>query len=97
MKGGIFMFNETGGKLKLAAFIYLIGGVLLSLIYGLILMSASFAGILFIIFGSFCSWVTALIIHAVGEIVDEIKQSNVNTYGIYRELQKNQKNTTDDN
>lgn len=82
------MFNETGGKLKLAAFIYLVGGIILSLIYGLILMTESFAGIIVIIVGSFFSWVMSLLIHAAGEIADEIKQSNKNTYAIYRELQK---------
>ncbi len=89
------MFNETGGKLKLAAFIYLVGGIILSLIYGLILMTESFAGIIVIIVGSFFSWVMSLLIHAAGEVVDEIKQSNKNTYGIYRELEKLQTGSSD--
>lgn len=89
------MFNETGGKLKLAAFIYLVGGIILSLIYGLILMTESFAGIIVIIVGSFFSWVMSLLIHAAGEVVDEIKQSNKNTYGIFRELEKLQTGSSD--
>ncbi len=90
------MFEHSGSKLKAVAFIYLIIGVLFSLIYGLILMTETFAGLIFIIVGSFFSWVTALIIYAFGEITDEIKQSNVNTYGIYRLLEKSQQNSGED-
>ena len=89
------MFEYPGSKLKAVAFVYFIIGALFSLIYGLILMNETFFGLVFIILGVFFSWVTSLMIYAFGVITDEIKQSNKNTYGIYRLLEKSQQNTAE--
>lgn len=91
------MFVNTGSKLQLAAAIYLIGGIIISFIYGIIVLSESVAGVLVILIGAFSSWVAALIINGIGEIIDALGQANTNTYGIYRELQKFQQNTKEEN
>jgi len=82
------MFENVGSKLKVAAYIYLVIGVVASLFYGIILMSETGLGLVVIILGSFFSWLSSLGIYALGEISDEMKQSNINTYSIYRLLKK---------
>lgn len=70
------MFNNVGGKLKIAAKAICILGIIVSVILSILFFDEGkdVAGLLTLLLGSFGSWVSALLIYGFGEIVDCLKK-----------------------
>lgn len=66
------MFDNVGNKLKSIASIFAFLGIAASVILGLIVLfgSSVILGLLIMVFGSFLSWVSNLVIYGIGEAVE---------------------------
>ncbi len=70
------MFQDVGNKIKNAASIVLLIGISASVIWGLYLLGEGGGafGILFIAGGSLVSWLSALLLHGFGDLIDNTRR-----------------------
>lgn len=81
------MFENIGGKIKRIAEIETWIGIILSIMFGLSMMSNEgeyvFLGLFIIVFGSLISWTTSLLIYGFGQLIDNtdklVAQSKIPT------------------
>ena len=66
------MFDRPGETLKTVAIIFTILGMIASAIYGVFLISKALliTGILTVVLGCLCCWISGLFVYAFGELVD---------------------------
>ena len=87
------MFDNISGKIKFLAILITISGILLSIIYGLILIfkynGLELTGCLVIIFGSLSSWIGSFLLYGFGEIITQLQESNRQSAKIYALLNSN--------
>lgn len=91
------MFNNSGEKLQVLAKVFFVLGVIASVIGGIILFVQSpqlpWLGFVIIVAGTFSSWVSSLVLHAIGEAAENSESCTV----LLRSLEKAIKNVNSDN
>ena len=91
------MFDNIGKKIKLLSIIFLISGVLGSLIYAIVLWAINFSqmfltGFLCLVLGSFSSIIFSFLLHSWGDTVEnvaDIKRTLLNTPNNYTTATEN--------
>jgi hypothetical protein len=81
LMGGLHMFENIGSKLKKLAKVVTVGGIIISLISGIVLMATgqAIAGIIQMIVGCLGSWLASWSIYAIGD-THEMMQKLVYLY-----------------
>ena len=75
------MFNNIGEKIKGLAKILCWGGIIFSLIFGWVLIfnKIQMLGLLLMIFGPVCSWISSFFMYGFGELITETKNISKHT------------------
>ena len=80
------MFDNIGDKIKLLAKGLTVLGIILSIIYGIVLIASDedliFIGFLVIIVGSSLFWIGSVTLYGFGEMINQLEYSNKNTYNL---------------
>lgn len=91
------MFENSGKKLQVLAKVFFVLGVIASVLGGIILFVQSpqlpWLGFVTVVAGTFSSWVSSLILHAIGEATENSESC---TY-LLQSLEKTIKNTNNSN
>ena len=83
------MFENISGKLKVLANVLTLIGIVISVIYGFIIMNDSpLAGLLAMAIGGLISWASSFLIYGFGELIEQMERSNNNTYVISKQLEQ---------
>lgn len=76
------MFDNIGAKLKIVAQVMAWLGIILSVVVGLIsLVTNPLSGILMIILGCLCSWLSSLGMYGFGELIEKVTSIEHNISG----------------
>ncbi|MBE7076367.1 MAG: hypothetical protein E7374_00550 [Clostridiales bacterium] len=89
----MFNFDKIGEKIKTLAVVFSIIGVSVSIVFGIhTLFKNAPLGILIIIIGSFCSWISSFFIYGYGELINKTTEIAKNTkQGIKIEIESDKK------
>ncbi len=92
------MFNNIGDKIKKLAMVSTILGIIISVIYGIVLMASDndliFVGLLVIVLGSLLFWIGSFTLYGFGEMINQLEYSNSNSKKIYDLLNKKESFST---
>ncbi len=93
------MFENIGGKIKTLAGTITIIGMLVSVIIGLLLMmSEVISGLVVGGLGCLFSWIGSFVLYGLGEVIEQLQESNrraEKTYLLLKKLTENSDNTHD--
>ena len=86
------MFDNIGDKIKTLAKVSTVLGIVISVIYGIVLMVSDedliFDGFLVMILGSLLFWISSFTLYGFGEMINQLEYSNSNSKKIYDLLNK---------
>ena len=86
------MFDNIGDKIKTLAKVSTVLGIVISVIYGIVLMVSDedliFVGFLVMILGSLLSCIGSFTLYGFGEMINQLEYSNSNSKKIYDLLNK---------
>ena len=84
------MFDNIGDKIKTLAKVSTVLGIVISVIYGIVLMVSDliFVGFLVMILGSLLFWISSFTLYGFGEMINQLEYSNSNSKKIYDLLNK---------
>ncbi len=68
--GGFFMFENLGGKLKKMAIALMVLGIIASLVMSILFYTSVFLSIVLFLAGAVLSFLSVLLIYAIGDIVE---------------------------
>ena len=73
------MFDNIGEKVKGLSYFICFGGIVVSVISGIVMMfnSMTLIGILILIFGSLFSWISSWVTYAIGEIAENTGRNRI--------------------
>lgn len=99
------MFNNIGGKIKILATLLCWGGIFVSIIFGMIIISLNeietlISGLITMAIGSLISWLSSFFCYGFGQLIENsdilVKQGNLRAYEASQATPANNVNRSSD-